>query len=101
RLLSVGKDRFVGLGMRLPVHRPGMPLGTAAERSKAFVGSVGAGYNVRKLMAGVLDETTMTAMRYRLYDAGPIGAGQAEQAVLSLLFDSAQATSGVPDGDYS
>src|SRR5258706_9184682 len=53
RLLSVGKDRFVGLGMRLPVHRPGMPLGTPEERARAFVGSVGAGYNVRKLMAGV------------------------------------------------
>ena len=97
RLLSVGKDRFVGLSMRLPVHRPGMPTGTPEERARAFVGSVGAGYNVRKLMAGVLDETTMMSMRYRLYDAGPI----AEQAPLTLLFDSAQATTGVPEDEFA
>src|SRR5262249_41930685 len=87
RLVSVGKDRYVGLAMRLPVHRPGMPLDTPEQRSRAFVGSVGAGYNVRKLMSGVLDETTMTSMRYRLYDTGPIGAEASAPVPASLLFD--------------
>ena len=98
RLLNVGKEKFVGLAMRLPVHRPGMPVRTAEERRAAFVGSVGAGYNVRKLMAGVLDETTMKLMRYQLHDAGQIGELRTEKP--SLLFDSAQNAPGAPQEDY-
>ena len=98
RLLNVGKDKAVGLAMRLPVHRAGAPVGTAAERRAAFVGSVGAGYNVRKLMTGVLDETTMIDMRYRLFDAG--AAGQPRLEKVSLLFDSAQGGPGAPQDDF-
>src|SRR4029077_2543786 len=54
RLLNVAEESFVGLAMRLPLHRMGMPLETAEQRRAAFIGSVGAGLNVRKLMAGVL-----------------------------------------------
>ena len=100
RLRNVGKDQFVGLAMRLAVYRQGMPLDTVDQRRAAFRGTVGAGYNVRKLMAGVLDETTMTAMRYRLYDAGPAGAST-RKGPMHLLFDSAQASSGVPDDNYA
>jgi len=100
RLLNVGKDKAVGLAMRLPVHRAGAPTGTAAERRAAFVGSVGAGYNVRKLMTGVLDDTTMGSMRYRLYDAGPVGETATQKAKLSLLFDSAQSAPGAPQDDF-
>jgi len=100
RLLNVGRGNYVGLAMRLPVHRPGMPVGTAAERRAAFIGSVGAGYNVKKLMAGILDQTTMKAMRHRLYDAGQVG--EVNPAVKpSLLFDSAQAAPGAPSDDYT
>ncbi|MEA3195459.1 MAG: hypothetical protein QOD26_3792 [Betaproteobacteria bacterium] len=98
RLLAVGEESFVGLAMRLPVHRTGMPLETAAQRRAAFLGSVGAGLNVRKLMAGVLDETTMTAMRYRLLDAGPIG--EARLGTATLLYDSAQSAPGAPRDDF-
>ena len=100
RLLNVGKDKSVGLAMRLPVHRTGVPIGTAAERRAAFIGSVGAGYNVRKLMADVLDETTMVAMRYRLYDAGAVGEAPPGKGKLSLLFDSAQSAPGAPRDDF-
>ena len=100
RLLNVGKDGSVGLAMRLAVYRNGAPLGTAAQRRAAFLGTVGAGYNVRKLMAGVLDETTMTTMRYRLYDAGAVGASPAGAAQPTLLFDSAQSAPGAPLDDF-
>ncbi|HUQ24640.1 MAG TPA: CHASE domain-containing protein [Burkholderiales bacterium] len=98
RLLNVGKDGSVGLAMRLAVYRNGAPLDTAEQRRAALIGTVGAGYNVRKLMAGVLDDTTMTSMRYRLYDAGPMGQRQA--GVASLLYDSAQTAAGAPREDF-
>lgn len=98
RLLNVGEERSVGLAMRLPVHRTGVPLETAAQRRSAFIGSVGAGLNVRKLMAGVLDETTMTSMRYRLYDAGP--TGERNVGAVALLYDSAQTAAGAPRDDF-
>jgi signal transduction histidine kinase len=100
RLLNVGEESFVGLAMRLAVHRTGAPLDTPQQRRAAFIGSVGAGLNVRKLMAGVLDDTTMTAMRYRLYDAGLGKAGVAELASPALLYDSAQTAPGAPRDDF-
>ena len=99
RLLNVGPEKSVGLAMRLPVFRTGMPLQTAEQRRVAFVGSVGAGYNVRKLMAGVLDDTTLTFLRYRLFDAGPVGA-PAKLAPPTLLYDSAQTAPGAPRDDF-
>jgi signal transduction histidine kinase len=100
RLLNVGKDRSVGLAMRLAVYRNGAPLNTVEERRAAFIGTVGAGYNVRKLMAGVLDETTMTFMRYRLCDAGAIGENQAGDSKPTLIFDSAQTAPGAPQDGF-
>ena len=95
RLIQAGKDGFVALAMRLAVYRSGMPLQTVEQRRAAYFGTVGAGYNVRKLMSGVLDETTMTAIRYRLFDAGSTTA----PARPTLLFDSAQSGPGAPACD--
>jgi signal transduction histidine kinase len=44
-----------GLAMRMPVYRPGLPLRTVAERRAAYVGSVGIGFGVDRLVQGVLD----------------------------------------------
>src|SRR5258706_3652464 len=99
RLLNAGKDGSVGLAMRLAVYRNGAALDTAQQRRAALIGTVGAGYNVRKLMAGVLDHTTMTGMRYRLYDAGPIGERQTGGP--RLLYDSAQTAPGPPRDDFT
>ena len=100
RLVNTGPNGFVALAMRVAVYRDGAPVGTVAERRAAFIGTVGAGYNVSKLMAGVLDETTMVAMRYRLYDAGPVGEARPERSRPSLLFDSAQPGSQEPREDF-
>jgi signal transduction histidine kinase len=100
RLLNVGKDKFVGLAMRLAVYRSRAPVNSVEERRAAFIGTVGAGYNVRKLMTGVLADTTMTSMRYRLLDAGPVESRQAAPVKPSLLFDSAQTAPGAPIDDF-
>ncbi len=44
-----------GLAMRMPVYRPGLPLKTTADRRAAYVGSVGIGFGVERLVHGVLD----------------------------------------------
>ena len=100
RLVQAGPRGFVALAMRLAVYRNGAPLNTLAERRAAFIGTVGAGYNVHRLMAGVLDETTMTAMRYQLYDAGPVSADAPTAIQPTLLFDSVQSGPGAPLDDF-
>ena len=99
RLLRVGKNRFVGLAMRLPLYRNGAPLNTVEERRAAFIGTVGAGYNVRNLMAGVLDETTMKGIRYRFYDAGLVEDPEPRKVDRTLLYDTLQGAEGVPKDD--
>lgn len=83
---------YIGLAMRLPVYRLGMPVETIEQRRQAYVGSVGAGFNIEALMRGVLNEKTLSYMRFRLYDAGPATdpplAG--EHSKTRLLFDSNQ-----------
>jgi signal transduction histidine kinase len=67
--------QYVGLAMRLGVYRSGMPRDTVEQRRAAFVGSVGAGFNVENLMKGVLDENTARRLRFRLYGAKVEGEG--------------------------
>ena len=88
RLKHRGKE-YTGLAMRLAVYRPGLPTQTVTQRQAAFVGSVGAGFNVDDLMQGVLDEGVARHMRFLLYDAGS-ATDQSTAAPKSdrLLFDS-------------
>lgn len=97
RLVSIGENRFVGLSMRMPVYRVDRQIETVEQRQNAFLGTVGAGYNVRNLMAGVLDETTIKSIRYRLYDVGISGMRPASSTRPTLLYDSIQGTDGIPD----
>jgi signal transduction histidine kinase len=99
RLVKAGTNGYVALAMRLPVYRYGAPTDTVEQRRAAFIGTVGAGFNVPNLMAGVLDHTTMTSMRYRLFDAGAVG--ESRTAKPSLLYDSAQAAPGAPRDEYA
>jgi signal transduction histidine kinase len=55
-----------GLGMRLPVYRPDMPMETVEQRRAAYLGSVGLAFNVEQLMGGVLDELPVPGMRMSL-----------------------------------
>lgn len=64
-----GPNRM-GLGMRLPIYRPGMPLETVAQRRAAYLGTLGMGFSVEKLVQGVLDELPMQGTRVIVADAG-------------------------------
>lgn len=85
---------YVGLAMRLPVYRNGMPLDTVEQRRAAYLGSIGAGFNVRNLMTGVIDEKTIRHIRFKVY--GPLidnlvpSSGGSER----VLFDSNQLIEG-------
>ena len=103
RIKSRGKE-YTGLAFRLPVYRGGMPADTVEQRRAAFIGSVGAGFNVDNLMKGVLDEEPARYMRFKLYDAGPAVKPPISKSVDTerLLFDSyqsIQATSSQPATD--
>jgi signal transduction histidine kinase len=90
--ITTGSREYIALAMRLAVYQAGMPTDTVAQRQAAFIGSVGAGFNVQDLMKGVLDEETVRYLRFWLYDAGsaiePVEADS--QVTKRLLFDSNQ-----------
>jgi diguanylate cyclase (GGDEF)-like protein len=72
QLLNIGQSRALAmLAIRLPVYRPDASLETPEERRAAYLGSVGAGFRVRELVQGALDESALRHMQFRLYEAGP------------------------------
>src|SRR5882672_8716195 len=77
------------LAMRLAVYRKGMPVHTVEQRRAAYVGSVGAGFDVESLMREALSEEMLRHKRIRLYDAGS-ASGEPDSdpsKVKRLLFD--------------
>jgi signal transduction histidine kinase len=82
---------YVGLAMRLAVYQSGMPTGTVQQRRAAYLGSIGAGFNVEDLMRGVLDQNTVRNVRLELYDMGAASDTAREPAKEWLLFDSHRA----------
>lgn len=85
-----GPYHHIGMAMRLPLYRRGMPLNTVKERRAAYYGSVGAGFNISKLMMGAVDKKTLPSLRFKIYDIG-LGDGQHESGTSDpghLLFDS-------------
>ena len=100
RLIRItGPHRHVGLAMRMPLYRRSMPLNSVAERRQAYYGSVGAGFDIHKLMLGAVDKNTLGHMRVRLYDAGH-NEGQRSTGTVDpdrLLFDSNATPDGPPD----
>jgi signal transduction histidine kinase len=86
---------YIGLAMRLPVYRSGMPVDTVEQRRAAYLGSVGAGFNVENLLKGVLDPRTQRHLRFRVY--GPVLDNPAPDASRGrMLFDSHQLIAGAP-----
>ncbi len=82
------------LAMRLAVYRNGMPVSTVEQRRAAYIGSIGAGFDVESLMRAALSEEMLRYMLIRLYDAG-FASDQRDSdssGERRLLFDSAQLT---------
>jgi signal transduction histidine kinase len=61
----------IGLGMRLPVYRAGAPHRTAKERRAAYIGTVGIGFSVERLVKGVLDDLPAKALRIVISGMSP------------------------------
>jgi signal transduction histidine kinase len=83
----------IGMAMRIPIYRNGMPLTTLAERRAACSGSVGLGFSLPRLVDAALGEMPVRAVRVMLRDASPV------QKVSALLFDSQPRQSG-PDREH-
>jgi PAS domain S-box-containing protein len=90
--VRTAKSQYTGLAMRLAVYRSGMPIDTVEQRRAAYLGSVGAGFNIDYLMKDVLDEKLLQYMQVTLYDAGPTSERPDFLSSVGkrLLFDSAQ-----------
>jgi len=94
RLIHItGPYQHVALAMRMPLYQRGMPTGTVAERRRAYVGSVGAGFDINKLMLGAVDKNTLDRIRLRLYD---VGRGDGSASAETLLFDSSAGPEATP-----
>lgn len=102
-----GRDTDIGLAMRLPAYRPGMPLETVEQRRAAYLGSVGAGFRVADMMRDIIGSDEGRTLRLKLYNAGPsksrIGTRETSRMLVQpmtlppeqLIFDSSTATRGV------
>ena len=80
----------IGLGMRFPVYRSGMPHGSAEQRRSAYLGSVGVGFSVSALVQGALEEMALPAMELALYADGAADPLQRKLVIDAddrLLFD--------------
>ena len=80
--------RFVGLAMRMPVYRKGMPTATVAQRQLAYAGSVGAGVRINDMMDGLLSAETLRVIKFKIYDAGSMRRAPLPVSKESLLYDS-------------
>jgi PAS domain S-box-containing protein len=85
-----GPHQHVGLAMRMPLYKRGMPTGTLQQRRAAFYGSIGAGFDISKLMSGAIHKKSFPFMRLRLYDTGRTVDKQDEivSDPNNLLFDT-------------
>jgi two-component system sensor histidine kinase/response regulator len=62
-----GPKPHIGLGMRLPVYRAGAEVGDVESRRAAFLGSVGIGFSVARLVQGAIDEMANRQVHMILY----------------------------------
>jgi hypothetical protein len=88
---GVGMQAGFGLGMRLPVYRPGTRTGTLSERRAAYLGSVGVGVLISGMLAGL--PGVPPGVRVRLFEGGPEPIVEQVGAISSLgsgrlMFDS-------------
>lgn len=106
-IMIKGPPPFLALGMRLPVYRNGMPRDTVAERRAAYVGSVGIGFGVARLVRSALKDSALQATHLTLYGgSGAVVTGQDGQPVITaadrLLFqdgDDLKARPPLPGSD--
>lgn len=72
-----------GLAVRIPVYRPGMPLGTVEARRVAYFGSVGAAFSVIDTIRGAVDDGLLKRVNVRLLTAQRPGAADKPRDLLA------------------
>jgi signal transduction histidine kinase len=77
-----------GLAMRLPVYRSDLPTRNVAERRAAYIGSIGIGFGVAKLVNNVLDEFPVKGARLVLTDLTDVPREPGETIPSAILYDS-------------
>ncbi|MYM37155.1 histidine kinase [Duganella sp. FT94W] len=65
---SAHQPHGAGLALRLPVYRIDLPLDTVAQRRAAYLGSVGIGFSVPRLVQAALEQMQVRDTRLVLYD---------------------------------
>ena len=90
-----GPDAHVGLALRLPIYRVGMPTATVEQRRAAYAGSVGAGVRISTMFGGL--DSELDGLRLRLYDGGRVD-GASKQGKWQLPHDKLLFDSRDPDG---
>jgi PAS domain S-box-containing protein len=91
RLIQIsGPFSHVGLAIRMPLYRRGLPLDTVENRRAAYYGSVGAGFDINKLMAGAVNRDHLPHLQFRIYDTGRSDGEQTPGTTdpSRLLYDS-------------
>ncbi len=58
------------LSMRLAVHHKGSALDTLEQRRQAFVGTVGMGFSLSRLMTEAIMPSTLVSIRVRIHNVG-------------------------------
>ncbi|WP_171016169.1 CHASE domain-containing protein [Ramlibacter sp. 2FC] len=98
KLIQVqGPRKHVGLALRLPVYRPGAATDSLSQRRAAYIGSVGAGFEVAEMLSSL--PGVPPAWRVRLFEGGPEpivaqAGGDPANSSDRLVFDSAASGAG-------
>lgn len=87
--------RNLGLALRLPIYRVGVPVDTVAQRRAAYVGSAGVGFSVKRLFNGVLDELPLKGVRLCVFNYIQT-LHPSDKVPVQLIYDSS-ATDARPD----
>ncbi len=82
------------LAMRLPVYRSGMPISNVTQRRAAYIGSVGIGFGVNKMVNGALEGFPAEGVRLVLTDLNDVPLEPGEHRLSAVLYDSNVAAKG-------
>jgi len=74
------------LAMRLPLYRKDVPLNDVEQRRAAYIGSVGIGFSVPRLVRAAMDQMQVREVHLMLYDDGKNADGSVSP--LTLLYDN-------------
>ena len=87
-LVTIPLEGVWGVSLRLAVYRPGMPIETAEQRHRAFMGVVSAVFLVRDMVNDIVWQDPAKPLQLRVVDTGDRDAPGKTSAADALLFDS-------------